>query len=140
MDFALLNMMGGGEGGNTWTMLPLLLGFVGIMYMTMIRPQKKRQKEESSMRDNIQIGDEITTIGGILGRVITVKEDSIIIETGADRTKLRILRTAVGINNSAQEKLAAEREAAQRAQQEARAEQLEESGKKRKKSKKNKDD
>lgn len=53
------------------------------MYFVMIRPQKKKQKEEQNMRDSIQVGDEITTIGGIMGRVVTVKEDSIIIEIGS---------------------------------------------------------
>ena len=143
----LMNMLpgaGGGSGGTTqggsWQMIGLLVVMVGVMYFTMIRPQKKRQKEEQAMRDNISIGDEITTIGGIMGRVVTVKEDSIIIETGADRTKLRILRTAVGVNNTAQEKVEAEREAARKAQEEERNAKIEESAKSRKKSKKNRDE
>jgi len=113
---------------------------VGVMYFTMIRPQRKRQKEEQAMRDNISIGDEITTIGGIMGRVVTVKEDSIIIETGADRTKLRIIRTAVGVNNTNQDKLDAEREAARKAAEDARAEKMAASGRERKKSKKDKEE
>ncbi|MBP3327358.1 MAG: preprotein translocase subunit YajC, partial [Clostridia bacterium] len=66
-----------------------LIGMVVLMYFLTIRPQKKKQKEEQAMRDNIQVGDEITTIGGIIGRVVTVKEDSIIIETGADKNRLK---------------------------------------------------
>jgi len=141
----LMNMLpgaGGGSGGTTqggsWQMIGLLVVMVGVMYFTMIRPQKKRQKEEQAMRDNISIGDEITTIGGIMGRVVTVKEDSIIIETGADRTKLRIIRTAVGVNNTNQEKAQAEQDAAKKAAEEARAEKMSESASSRKKSKKNK--
>jgi len=140
----LMNMLPGGSSsggqtqGGSWQMILLLVVMVGVMYFTMIRPQKKRQKEEQAMRDNISIGDEITTIGGIMGRVVTVKEDSIIIETGADRTKLRIIRSAVGVNNTNQEKAQAEQEAAKKAAEDARAEKMAESGSQRKKSKKNK--
>jgi preprotein translocase subunit YajC len=143
----LMNMLtpgGSSSGGTTqgggWQMIMLVVVMVGVMYFTMIRPQKKRQKEEQAMRDNISIGDEITTIGGIMGRVVTVKEDSIIIETGADRTKLRIIRSAVGVNNTNQEKAQAEQEAAKKAAEDARAEKMAESGKQRKKSKKNKEE
>ena len=142
MNLTLLNLFGGGGegGGSPWMMFLLLGGFGAMMYFTTIRPQKKRQKEEQSMRDNLEIGDEITTLGGILGRIVTIKEDSLIIETGADRTKLRILRTAIHTNNTQQEKMEAERDAARKAQEEQRNAQIEEAGKKRKKSKKNKHD
>jgi len=114
---------GGAEGGGTnqWTMLLVGGAFLAGMYFLMIRPQQKKQKEEQAMRDNLSIGDEITTIGGIMGRVVTIKEDSIIIETGADRTKLRMVRTAVGVNNTNQEKQEAEREALKREQEAARS-------------------
>jgi preprotein translocase subunit YajC len=109
----------------------------------MIRPQKKKQKEEQNMRDNIQIGDEITTIGGIMGRVVTVKEDSLIIETGADRNKMKITKWAVSTNNTANEKAEAERQAAKEAAEAEKKKKMEEaadnSKKNRKKSKK-KDD
>ena len=135
------NLFGGsssssGEGG-TQSMLPMLLimgGLFVLMYFTSIRPQKKRQKEEQQLRENLQIGDEITTIGGIMGRIVTIKEDSIIIETGADRVKMRVMRWAVQTNNTATEKLKAEREAAKKAQDEAKQARIEEA--KAKKSKK----
>ena len=73
---------------------------------------KKKQKEEQQMRDSIQIGDEITTIGGIMGRVVTVKEDSIVLETGADRVKMKFQRWAIQTNNTANERMEAERKAA----------------------------
>ncbi len=117
-----------GEGGKQ-SMLPMLLlmgGLFVLMYFTSIRPQKKRQKEEQQLRENLQIGDEITTIGGIMGRIVTIKEDSIIIETGADRVKMRIMRWAVQTNNTATEKLKAEREAAKKAQEEAKQARIEE--------------
>ncbi len=104
---------------GTKSMLPTILLMVVIfaaMYFFTIRPQKKQQKKEQEMRDGTQVGDEITTIGGIMGRVVTVKEDSLIIETGADRNKMKIARWAIQMNNTANEKLQAEREAAKAAQ------------------------
>lgn len=104
--------------GNSWTTILLMVALFGVMYFVMIRPQKKKQKEEQEMRDAIQIGDEITTIGGICGRVVTVKEDSLVIETGADRNKMKITRWAIQTNNTAEDRLQAER-AAQAAAKEA---------------------
>lgn len=119
------------------TPLLLILGMFVLTYFISIRPQKKRQKEEQQLRENLQIGDEITTIGGIMGRIVTIKEDSIIIETGADRVKMRLMRWAVQTNNTATEKLKAEREAAKAAQEEAKQARIEEA--KNKKSKKEED-
>ena len=73
---------------------PLVL-IVVLMYFIMIRPQRKKQKEEQKMRNNLRVGDEITTIGGICGRVVNVKEDGLIIETGADRNKMSIKKWAI---------------------------------------------
>ena len=116
------------DGGSANRFIPLLLivGMFVITYFISIRPQKKRQKEEQQLRENLQIGDEITTIGGIMGRIVTIKEDSIIIETGADRVKMRIMRWAVQTNNTATEKLQAEREAAKKVQEEAKQARIEE--------------
>jgi preprotein translocase subunit YajC len=61
----------------------------------MIRPQKKQEKETNDMRNNLKVGDEITTIGGIIGKIVSIKEETVMIETGHDRTKIRILKTAV---------------------------------------------
>ena len=109
--------------GSTWGTLLMMAALFGVMYFMMIRPQKKKQKEEQEMRDAIQIGDEITTIGGICGRVVTVKEDSLVIETGADRTKMKITRWAIQTNNTADDRIQAERaaqEAAKAAEKEAK--------------------
>ena len=65
------------------------------MYFLMIRPQKKQEKETNNMRNNLQVGDEITTIGGIIGKIVSIKDETVMIETGHDRTKIRILKTAV---------------------------------------------
>ena len=132
-----------GSSGGSMSMILMLIAMLGIMYFLMIRPQKKKQKEEQAMRDNIQIGDEITTIGGIMGRVVTVKDDSLIIETGADRNKMKIARWAVGTNNTANEKMEAERAAAKEAAAAEKAAKMQESKEKsearRKKSKKRDD-
>ncbi len=79
----------------------LIALLVGAMYFIMIRPQRKKQKEEQLMRDNLAIGDEIVTIGGIVGRVVSMKDDSILIETGADRDKLRVMKWAIQSVNKA---------------------------------------
>ena len=77
--------------------LPIAVLFA-IMYFFMIRPQQKAQKEEQKMRSNIQVGDEIVTIGGIYGKVMALKDDSLIIETGPDRDKMRVARWSVQQN------------------------------------------
>ena len=111
-----------------FNLLPIVILFV-LMYFLMIRPQKKKQKEEQAMRDNLQIGDEITTIGGIVGKIVTVKDDSLIIETGADRNRMKITRWAISQNNTANEKLAAERAAAKEAAEKEKAARMEAKGK-----------
>ena len=117
MNFAL-QLLETSQKTGSWTSILLMVALFGVMYFVMIRPQKKKQKEEQQMRDAIQSGDEITTIGGICGRVVTVKEDSLVIETGADRTKMKITRWAIQTNNTAEDRLQAER-AAQAAAKEA---------------------
>lgn len=74
--------------------LLMVVLFVG-MYFLVLRPQKKQEKEVNEMRNNLQVGDEITTIGGIIGKVVSIKEETVMIETGHDRTKIRILKSAV---------------------------------------------
>ena len=118
-------------GGNSLTMLLPMVGIFALMYFFTIRPQKKRQKEEQEMRNAVEVGDEITTIGGICGKVVIVKEQHLIIETGADRNRMQITRWAVQQNNTASERLKAEREAAKAAAEKAKAE--------KKKAKENKD-
>ena len=121
----LFGLFGGANGGaagaaagegaaasNPASSIIMLVVMAVAMYFLMIRPQKKKQKEDQQMRDSIQIGDEITTIGGIMGRVVTVKEDSIVIETGADRVKMRFQRWAIQTNDTANERMEAERKAA----------------------------
>jgi preprotein translocase subunit YajC len=85
------------------TFVPLVL-IVFFFYFLLIRPQKKKDKEAKTMRDNIQIGDEIMTIGGIVGIVVRKNEDTVVIETGGDKSKLRIKNFAVQENLTLLEK------------------------------------
>jgi preprotein translocase subunit YajC len=78
-----------------FTMILMLGGLLVVMYFVMIRPQKKQEKEQNDMRNNLAVGDEITTIGGIIGKIVSIKEETCVIETSHERTKIRILKTAV---------------------------------------------
>ncbi len=75
--------------------LPFLL-LIPIFYFLMYRPQKKQERETAQMRNSLTIGDEVVTIGGIMGRVVKVKEEYVIIETGSDRTKIKFRKSAIG--------------------------------------------
>ena len=84
----------GGLGSMLGMFLPLIFVFV-IMYFLVIRPQKKQERQEAQMRDNLQVGDEVTTIGGIIGRVVSIKDETFTLETSRDRTKMRFVRSAI---------------------------------------------
>ena len=75
--------------------LIMMVGLLVVMYFFMIRPQKKQEKEQNAMRNNLSVGDEITTIGGIIGKIVSIKEETCVIETTHERTKIRILKSAV---------------------------------------------
>lgn len=92
----------GGLGGTISMLIPFAIMFV-VLYFFMIRPQKKRDKEIQNMRSSLQIGDEVVTTGGIIGIVASLKEDTVVIETGSDRSKIRIARWAVAQNNTIHE-------------------------------------
>ena len=84
------------------SLIPLLLIFV-IFYFLFLRPQNKREKKIQQMRNNIQVGDEVTTSGGIIGRVVSIREDTVVLETGSDRSKIRIKRWAIQSNETIHE-------------------------------------
>lgn len=114
---------------GSFSMIIMMVVLFAAMYFFTIRPQKKQQKMEQELRENTQIGDEITTIGGICGKVVAVKDDTIVLETGSDRVKIKFKKYAIQTNHTANEKIQAEREA-------ARAAAMEKKEKKSKKSKK----
>ena len=72
----------------------IIVMFVAL-YFFMIRPQKKQEKEQNEMRNTLAVGDEITTIGGIIGKVVSIKDETCVIETSRERTKMRILKSAI---------------------------------------------
>lgn len=98
------------QAGSMLTMLIPLGLMVVFFYFFLIRPEKKRNKEMQDMLNNIQVADEVVTNGGIIGRVVSVKEDTVLIETGSDRTKIRILKQAIAKNNTVHEAMMQEAE------------------------------
>ena len=129
-NFLTFAMMGGAgaaagvEGGaqsGSFSMIIMMAVLFGAMYFFTIRPQKKQQKMEQELRENTQIGDEITTIGGICGRVVAVKDDTIVLEPGSDRVKIKFKNYAIQTNHTANEKIQAEREAAKAAMAEKKS-------------------
>jgi preprotein translocase subunit YajC len=85
--------------GLIGSLLPMVLILV-VFYFILIRPQKKKDKETQQMRSSVQIGDEITTIGGIIGIIVSLKEDNVVIETAGERNKIRIKRWAIQSNET----------------------------------------
>ena len=74
----------------------MMIGVVFVVfYFFGIRPQKKQEREAANMRDNLQVGDEITTIGGVIGKIVSIKEETMVIETSRDHTRIRFLKSAV---------------------------------------------
>jgi preprotein translocase subunit YajC len=90
----------GAGGGDIFAMLLPLALMVGIFYFLLIRPERKRSKRAKEMLANIQIADEVVTTGGIIGRVMSVKEDTVLIETGSDRTRIRVLKSHIAENRT----------------------------------------
>ena len=82
--------------------LPFALMII-LLYFLMIRPQNKQKKTLADMRDSLAAGDVVTTIGGILGRVVSVKEDEVTIETGADKTKIKIAKWGISTREAKEE-------------------------------------
>lgn len=82
-------------GGSSMMSIGILILLLIVMYFLMIRPQKKREKETNAMRAGIQVGDEIVTIGGICGKVVKTKEETIILQVGPDKVKLEMMRWSV---------------------------------------------
>ena len=83
------------NGSSLWITLGMLAVVVVVFYLFGIRPQKKQERAAAEMRNNLAVGDEITTIGGIIGKIVSIKEETMIIETGRDHTRIRLLKSAV---------------------------------------------
>lgn len=97
MIHALFVMTDGATGGGLGSFLPMILIVVAMVAMLWFtsRSNKKQEKQAQDMRDSLQVGDEITTIGGIIGKVISIRDETVLIETSHDRTKIRLLKSAI---------------------------------------------
>ena len=104
--------------GSTIIMLVLMLA---IFYFMLIRPENKRKKEAEQMRSSVKKGDKITTIGGITGTVVDVKESRVVLETGADQVRIELEKWAISTNETAAENAKAEAKKAQEAKAKAKA-------------------
>jgi preprotein translocase subunit YajC len=83
-----------GAGGGLSMMLPILL-FIPLLYLLMIRPQQKKQKQWQSMLASIKTGDKVTTAGGIRGTIMSIKDDSIVVRVAPDNLKIEIAKNAI---------------------------------------------
>ncbi len=87
-------MLAADSSGWIGTVIMIVLLFV-VFYFFMIRPQKKQEQKDNEMRDALAVGDEVTTIGGIIGKVVSIKGETFVLETTKDKTKIRFLKGAV---------------------------------------------
>ncbi len=91
----LLMLEESGNSGSLWVTIVMVLLLFVFMYFFMIRPQKKQEKAANEMRDALQVGDEVTTIGGIIGKIVSIKDETLVLETTKQRTQIRFLKGAI---------------------------------------------
>ena len=108
--------------GDMLSTLPILVIMVGVFYFLLIRPENKRKKEAENMRSSLKVGDEINTIGGVVGTVVSVKEDRFVIETSADQVRVEFEKWALSTNLTATAAAKEEAKKAQEAKARAKAE------------------
>ena len=96
MNFAfLLSAPGGGQDLSSLFSIGGIVLLLVFFYFFMIRPQRKKDKEDAAMRDALAVGDEVTTIGGIIGKVVSIKEETFVLETTKNKTHIRFLKGAI---------------------------------------------
>lgn len=83
------------QGQNSWSGMLILLGMLAVMYLMLIRPQKKQEKKTNEMRNNLKVGDDIVTIGGFFGKIVKIKGEVLTIQIGADKVRADIAKWAV---------------------------------------------
>lgn len=108
-----------GAGGSMASTIIMLVVMVAVFYFMLIRPENKRKKEAENMRSSLKTGDKVTTIGGIVGTVVSVKDDKFVIETGADQVRIEFAKWALSTNETAAEN--AKAEAKKRQEEKAKA-------------------
>lgn len=84
-----------GDTSQLPTTLIMIVVLLLVFWLFMIRPQKQQQKRDEEMRDNLAVGDEVTTIGGIIGKIVSIKGETFVLETTKDKTKIRFLKAAI---------------------------------------------
>ena len=116
----MVNFLSAGlmEGASPIVMMVLM---IAVFYFMLIRPENKRKKEAEEMRASVKKGDKITTIGGIVGTVVDVKENNIVIETSADQVRIELAKWALSTNETAAENAKVEAQKAQEAKAKAKA-------------------
>ena len=107
--------------GGMGSTIIMMVAMLGIFYFMLIRPENKRKKEAEQMRSSVRKGDKITTIGGIVGTVVDVKENNIVIETSADQVRIEFAKWAISSNETAAENAKAEAKKAEEAKAKAKA-------------------
>ena len=90
----------------------IMMVMIAVFYFFLIRPENKKKKEANEMRNALKVGDNITTIGGVIGDIVSIKDESIIIETSADKVRVEFTKWAVSSNNTAEKAAAKAKEAA----------------------------
>ena len=85
----------GAAAGGGLSMIIMMVALIAVFYFFMIRPENKRKKKAQEMRDNLSVGDTITTIGGIIGKIVAVRDNTIVIETSDDRVRMQLTKWAV---------------------------------------------
>ena len=116
----------GTEGMGASTII-MLLAMVAVFYFMLIRPENKRKKEAENMRSSVKVGDKVTTIGGIVGTVVDIKDDKFVIETSADRVRVEFQKWALSTNETGAER--AKEEAKKAAEAKAKAKAAQKAGK-----------
>ena len=117
----MLNLLTAAPTTGMASPLVMMVLMLVIFYFMLIRPENKRKKEAESMRSSVKVGDEITTIGGIVGTVVHVKDDKIVIETSADQVRLELAKWSISTNETAAAAQAAQNKKAQEEKAKAKA-------------------
>ena len=117
----MMNYLTVPAGAGLGSTIVMMLVMLAVFYFMLIRPENKRRGEAENMRSSIRTGDSITTIGGIIGTVVDVKESKIVIETSADRVRVELAKWAVSSNETGAERAAEEAKKAKEAKAKAKA-------------------
>ncbi|MBR4109828.1 MAG: preprotein translocase subunit YajC [Oscillospiraceae bacterium] len=115
-------LTGTAAGGGMTSTVIMLVVMVAVFYFMLIRPENKRKKEQENMRSSLKEGDKITTIGGITGTIVSVKDDKFVLETGADQVRIEFAKWALSTNETATENAKAEAKKRQEEKAKAKAE------------------